>query len=77
MKKLYNISHSIEKSIDQCLVVGSSKIDVDDNTTIQSTWEEYDEDGNYDMVTIYIYENNVIKFRYQVKETKIDGYIPF
>lgn len=77
MKKLYNISHSIEKSIDQCLVAGSSKIDVDDNTTIQSTWEEYDEDGNYDMVTIYIYENNVIKFRYQVKETKIDGYIPF
>lgn len=77
MKKLYNISHSIEKSIEQCLVAGSSEIIVNDNTIIQSTWEEWDKDSNYDMVTIYIYEDNVIKFRYQVEETKIDGYIPF
>lgn len=74
---MYNISNSINKSIEQCLTNGSSEIIMNDNTTIQSTWEEWDQDSNYDMVTIYIYEDNVVKFRYQVEETKIDGYIPF
>ena len=74
---MYNISHSIEKSIEQCLSNGNGEIIMNDSTTIQSTWEEWDQDSNYDMVTIYIYEDSVIKFRYQVEETKIDGYIPF
>ena len=74
---MYSISNSINKSIEQCLTNGDSEIIVNDNTIIQSTWEEWDKDSNYDMVTIYIYEDSVIKFRYQVEETKMDAYIPF
>ena len=70
----YKILESIKSAIVSCKLNGSSeKIKLYDNynTIISAEWEEWEVDSGYDVVTIYVYQNDIIEFRFQIEETKV------
>ena len=67
------LSESIEQATQECIDTGSGKVEVDDNIKIYAEWEEYENNYNYDVVTIHIVENGICKFKYQLKETKTES----
>ena len=69
----YNLSSGINESIQQCLDNGAGEIQVGNNVIIQTEWESLDSTENYDVVTIYMLEDGVIKLRYQEEETKVEA----
>ena len=60
------LSKAIEQAKNDCLQYGSGEVELD-NIKIYATWEDWDKNNNYDVVTIYISHS---KFRYQLEETK-------
>jgi len=70
---MYKISNSINEAIRQCLDFGNSKICLLDKekTVIFAEWEQWEQDNNYDVVSISIYQGGINKFNYQVEETKV------
>lgn len=63
------LSKAIEWAVDECLQSGSGHLEVDENIEISAEWVTWYENRNFDVVAIYIYENKVIKFSYQIEET--------
>lgn len=70
---MYKFVNSINEAIDQCKWNGNGEVKLNDEekTTISAEWEEMENDNNYDVITIYIYQNGIINFRYQIEETKV------
>jgi len=72
----YQITKAIYEAIKSCEINGvCSGIKLHDlhHTKISADWEVWEVDNYYDVITVYIYQNDVIKFNYQVPETKIKG----
>ena len=77
------ISLAIEECVRDCKESGDGYIELNDkeNTIIMAEWEELEEwesendesDCMYDVITVYIKQNHVIKFKYQLEETKVWG----
>lgn len=67
---MYALSDTIKDAIENCVVYGSGDISLD-NLSVVTEWENWDECSDFDVVTVYIYENGVIKIRYQEQETKV------
>lgn len=67
-----NLSEAIEQAKNDCIETGNGDIRIDDQITIQAEWEEWEQNNSYDVVTIYIYDENIIKIRYQLEETKTE-----
>jgi hypothetical protein len=72
MQNLNELSKAIQEAIENCKDNGSSIIKLfgANCITIRAEWEEYDFDNTFDVVTIYIKQHDVTKFRWQDKETK-------
>lgn len=71
---MYKLTESINQAINQCKETGAGDyiyLNDTNNTKISFDWEEWEVDNNYDIITIYIYQNNIIQFTFQVEETKI------
>ena len=69
-----NLSLAIEECVNDCKVSGSGYVLLKDGvneTFIQANWEDFELDFKYDVITVYIYQNEVIKFKYQIEETKV------
>lgn len=64
------LSKAIEQAKKDCFYDGNGDIRIDDQITIRSEWEEWEFDDKYDVITIYIYDSNIVKIRYQLEETK-------
>jgi hypothetical protein len=69
------LSQAINNAILQCQLSGSCsgiRLYDSNDTCISAEWEEWEVDSGYDVITIYVYqEGGIIKFNYQVEETKI------
>ena len=68
---MYKITKAIEKVIEDIKQTGNGSVKIDDILSIEGSWEMWDEDEDHDIITIYIYERDIIAFRYQVVETLI------
>lgn len=68
------LSEAIEQAKKECLENGNGEVKVNENITIFADWENCEVDDNYSLVAIYIYENNISKFYYQLEETKTAYY---
>ena len=68
------LSEAIEQATQECIRTGSEEIKLNDNISIMATWESWEKDNNFDVIGIYIYENGIIKFYYQLEETKTESY---
>ena len=68
------LSGAIEQAKQECLQVGSGEVKISDNISVGATWETWEENDSFDVVGIYIYENGVIKFYYQLEETLTESY---
>ena len=75
-----NLSLAIEECVNDCKGSGDGYIELNDkeNTIIIAEWEEWESENDksdcmYDVITVYIRQNHVIKFRYQLEETKVEG----
>ena len=66
------LSLAIEECINECKESGNGYIELKENT-IKAEWEEWELDFKHDVITVYIYQNNVVKFRYQLEETKMEA----
>lgn len=64
------LSEAIEQAKQNCITFGNDDIRIDDQITIIAEWEEWDKNNNYDTVTIYIYDSNIVKIRYQLEDTR-------
>jgi len=64
------LSEAIQEAVAECLETGNSYIEVDKIVDVSAEWESWDLNEIYDIVTVYIYENRLIKFRYQIVETR-------
>ena len=69
------LSLAIEECVNDCKESGDGYIELNDkeNTIIIAEWESENDksDCMYDVITVYIKQNHVIKFRYQLEETKV------
>lgn len=63
------LSKAIEQAKNDCLQCGSGEVELD-NIKIYATWEDWEEDNNFDVVTIYISNSNI---RYQLEETAMES----
>ena len=68
------LSKAIEQATQECIRTGSGEMELNNNISVGATWESWEEDNNFDIIGIYIYENGVIKFYYQLEETKTQSY---
>ena len=68
------LSKAIEQATQECIRTGSGEMELNNNISVGATWESWEEDNNFDVIGIYIYENGVIKFYYQLEETKTESY---
>lgn len=70
---MYKFVNFINEAIDKCKQNGNGEIKLHDEekTVISAEWEEMENDNSYDIITIYIYQNGIIVFRYQIEETKV------
>mgnify|MGYP000954773976 CR=1 FL=1 len=62
------LSEAIEQAKQDCLLTGGGEVKINNDIAVVATWEDWDKNNNYDVVTIYISHS---KFRYQLEETKI------
>lgn len=62
------LSKAIEKAVEETKDFGSANVQVGCKVSVLSEWESLDSDTSVDVVTIYILEDDVIKFRYQVAD---------
>ena len=60
----------IEEAVRDCVEFGSGSEELD-NVIISAVWESYSKDSNYDVVVVYIIEDGVVKFNYELDETKV------
>lgn len=67
------LSKAIEQAKKDCLDTGNGDIRIDDQITVVAEWEEWKDNDKFDVVTIYIYDENIVKIRYQLEETKMYG----
>lgn len=69
---MFKFTKSIEEAVKQCQEFGGSTINLNDEnkTWVNTEWEPFDNDNNYDVVTVYIGQNGIIRFKYQIEETK-------
>ena len=67
------LSLVIEEAIQEALITGKRTIKLNNNITIEAEWEEWEQNSNYDVIAIYIIENGIIKFTYQIEDTKIEA----
>ena len=63
------LSEAIEQAKQDCLITGSSEIKLNHDIKICAEWSTWEEDENYDVIEIIIFDNNVIKIVYQLEET--------
>ena len=72
---MYKLTDSINKVIKQCLDYGSGEVCLLDGekTVIFAEWEQWEDNNNYDVISISIYQAGINKFNYQVEETKIEA----
>lgn len=61
------LSEAIEKAVKGCKEFGAGQEKLGD-IEIHAAWEEV---GAYDVITVYIYENDIIKFDYELEETAV------
>jgi len=65
------LSKCIEEAIEECKAYGGvPKVILDDNTYVTAAWVD-DDDKNFDVIYVYLYRRNIIKFSYKIEETKI------
>lgn len=70
---MYKFVNSINEAIDQCKWSGKGEVKLNDEekTIIHAEWEEMENDNNYDVITLYFYQNNRIVLRMEIEETKV------
>lgn len=70
---MYKLTKSINQAVQECLEIGPSTINLEDtdNTIINTYWEPFKQDEKYDVVTVYISQNGLDLFNYQIEETKV------
>lgn len=66
------LSKIIEEAVRDCVEFGSGYEELD-NVIISAEWESYSKDSNYDVVVVYIIEDGVVKFNYELDETKVSN----
>lgn len=71
----YEIVRAINEAIIHCKEWGSANIKIEKEgrmtITIGADWDEWECEENWDAITISIWEDNRLKFVYQVEETKV------
>ena len=72
--KMNKLSEVIEQATQECIRTGSGEMELNNNISVGATWESWEENDSFDTIGIYIYENGVIKFYYQLKEILIESY---
>ena len=65
------LSKAIQDAVTETVLYGSGNIKLDDNVTIQGEWETMEGKDGWDVVTIYIYRDNVMVFDYQCPITAV------
>ena len=68
------LSQAIDQAIQETKNNGSAEVRVSENVVIGAEWETYDDCPDYDVVGLYFYENDIVKFNYQVGDTKTKTY---
>ena len=68
------LSQAINEAIQDTKNNSNAEVRVSDNIVIGAEWETYEGCPTYDVVGIYIYEDDIIKFSYQMEETKTKTY---
>ena len=68
------LSQAIDQAIQETINNGSAEVRVDKNVVIGAEWETYEGCPDYDVVGLYFYEDDIIKFSYQAEETKTKTY---
>lgn len=66
-----SLSKAIQQAVEECLRNGNGCSEANEDVTIESTWVSWHEDTSYDVVAVYIYDNEVLRFSYQLDETHI------
>ena len=66
------LSKIIEEAVRDCVEFGRGYEELD-NVIISAEWESYSKDSNYDVVVVYIIEDGVVKFNYELDETKVSN----
>ena len=69
---MYNLTSKINEAVQDCITNGSSQVVIDGKEHVIIINAEYEPmDGNkyHDIVTVYISEDGIDKFRYQIEET--------
>lgn len=66
------LSRAINQVIEDTLAVGNGIAELTNSSaSIKGAWEEYEGCPNYDIIGISFYEDDVVKFKYQIEDTKI------
>lgn len=62
----------VQRALEVCREAGRAQAYIDDKTRVAVEWETWEADTRYDVMTIYLYTDGVIVFRYQDPDTSIE-----
>lgn len=72
---MLNFTKKIEEAIEKCRINGNGRVECKDkdDTFIHTDWEELEGNPRYDAISVYIYQEGIIKFYYQEESTKVEA----
>ena len=65
------LSKAINQAVISCMDNGRGEEDCGFDDKVCAEWESWDCDENYDVITIYIFQDNIMRLRYQDANTKL------
>jgi len=71
----YNkLAEAINSAVIDCMNTGSgvSKVKEHEHIEVLADWETWDKNSSYDVISVYIKENGIIKFNYQDDGTIVE-----
>jgi uncharacterized protein YlxW (UPF0749 family) len=67
------LSKAIQQVIDDCKSFGAGQIIINNKTVITATWQRWEINCMSDVITICVYQDDIIKFKWQDESTTISN----
>jgi hypothetical protein len=68
-----SLTEGISKAVEYCFLLGKGQQELNDweYTIIKANWETWEQNADYDVINVKIYQKGEMKLSYQLKETKL------
>lgn len=67
------LGKAVNDAVIECMNNGSGNVKMNDEITVKTEWETWEEDERYDVITIYVYQNGIDRLCYQDADTKVEN----